>query len=147
VILERVLALAAGGLVLALANTVGVLVGGQLGGISELRPASVLGASLMMLPVLLAFGAIGAAVAAVRPRLATVVLILFAAAGYLIPLMGVPILHHVPPDWFSSLSVYHLYGSPMIEGVYWRGTLILAAVIVIGFGVALQLMRRRDVGS
>lgn len=147
VVLERALALAAAALLLALANVAGVLLGGWIGGISGLHPAAVLGASLLILPVVLAFGAVGAAVAAVRPRAAMGLLILVAATGYLIPLMAVSIFHKAPPDWFVNLSVFHLYGSPLVDGIYWRGTAILAGVILAGFGVAFALMRRRDVGS
>jgi ABC-2 type transport system permease protein len=147
VVLERALALAAAAVVIALGNVVGVLLGGQVGGIGGLRPVSVLGASLLFLPVVLAVGGIGAAVAAVRPRLAMGILILVIAAGYLVPLLGVPIFHKVPPAWFLDLSIFQLYGSPLVDGIYWRGTFVLAAVIVAGFGAALLLMRRRDVGS
>ena len=74
------------------------------------------------------------------------VLIAVLAVSYLIPLMGVPLFHKLPPEWFTDLSVFQLYGSPLVEGVSWRGFTILLAVAAAGFAVALGAMQRREVG-
>ena len=145
VVVERGAGLLAGATVIALGNVVGVLVGAASVGI-RLDFGRVLEASLLMLPVAFAFGAVGAGVAAWRPRPAMGVLIAVLAVSYLIPLMGVPLFHKLPPEWFTDLSVFQLYGSPLVEGVSWRGFTILLAVAAAGFAVALGAMQRREVG-
>jgi len=145
VVLERALGLLAAGAVIALANVVGVMVGAAISGVS-LDVWRVVLASALTLPVALAFGAVGAVMAAIRPRVAMSVLIAVLAVSYLIPLMGVPLFHKEPPEWFLQLSVFSLYGSPLLEGVYWRGLTILLGAAAVGFAVALVAMQRREVG-
>lgn len=146
VIAERALALVAAASVIALANVAGVMAGAAVSGIN-LDFGRVIWASFLILPVAMAFGAVGAAISAIRPRPAVVILIVILAVSYLTPLMGVPIFHKSPPDWYTNLSVFQLYGSPLVDGVSWWGFGILAAVTALGFGVSLLAIRNRDVGS
>ena len=145
VILERGLGLLAGGPTIAAANVVGVQVGAAAAGI-QLDLGRLVAASALMLPVALAFGAVGATIASWRPRVAMASLIGVLAASYFIPFMGVPIFHKLPPEWFLDLSVFQLYGSPLVDGPFWRGELILLAVALAGFAAALAAMQRREVG-
>jgi hypothetical protein len=64
----------------------------------------------------------------------------------MIPFAAVPIFK-TPPEWFLDLSALHLYGSPMVDGIYGQGTAILAAAALAGFAIALVALQRRDVGS
>ena len=51
------------------------------------------------------------------------------------------------PDWVLYLSVFTLFGTPVVDGTYWPGMWALAGVIVAGFGVALRNIQVRDVGA
>ncbi|HEV1998071.1 MAG TPA: ABC transporter permease subunit, partial [Candidatus Dormibacteraeota bacterium] len=104
-------------------------------------------ASVLVLPVALVFGAVGAATAAARPRMAMAVLAAILVVSYVIPLMAVPIFTPaLPPDWFVNLSVFKLYGDPLVDGVNWNGLLTLLAVGLAGSLTALYSMQRREVG-
>jgi hypothetical protein len=51
------------------------------------------------------------------------------------------------PDWMANLSVFHLYGNPVVGGPPWTPAVSMLLVFLVGFGAALVLMRRRDVSS
>jgi putative exporter of polyketide antibiotics len=89
-------------------------------------------------------GDLGATIAARFPRLAVGVLGGYVAAAYLV-LQLAPFLGW--PDWLLNLSVFNLYGNPIVSGIDWNGLLGVSAVAVAGFGAALLLMQRREVGS
>ncbi len=109
----------------------------------QLNPRGFLLASIMLIPFMLTFGALGAAIASFRPRLAVVGLSAFAFTSYLILFFG-PLFKL--SDWVLDFSVFKLYGAPMTEGVYQRGLYILLSVTFAGFLTALVAMRRREVG-
>ncbi|HEX6547409.1 MAG TPA: ABC transporter permease subunit [Candidatus Dormibacteraeota bacterium] len=146
VIVDRGLTLIAAGLLLATANLAAVWLGTRAAGI-DLRVDRLLLASALLLPVLAAFGAAGAALAAWRPRVATYALGAVVVLGYFVPLMAVPIFNSpTPPDWFLDLSVFRLYGNPLNEGVFWNGLYLQVGILAAGFAVAIAAMRRREVG-
>ena len=60
-----------------------------------------------------------------------------AAQGGLGPVLGWP-------DWLLTLSVFQLYGTPLLSGIYWTGLWAMVAVVVVGFGAATLLMERRE---
>lgn len=100
-------------------------------------------ASALMVTVPYAFGAIGAALAGWRPRIAVPALTAVAILSYFTqqfaPLFDLP-------EWVESTSIYALYGTPMSTGVEWGGIATLIGMGVVGTLLAGATMRRRDVG-
>jgi hypothetical protein len=45
-----------------------------------------------------------------------------------------------------KLSLFELYGKPLVKGVDWSGEWTIVAVAVVGLAVAATLMQRREVG-
>jgi len=101
-------------------------------------------ASLLLLPLALAFGAIGAVLSGLAPRLAVPILGLLAVLSYLLLQLG-PVLNW--PEAVNNLSLFRLYGTPMTSGVYWTGLYTLVAICLVGFGAGVVVMERREVGS
>ena len=101
-------------------------------------------ASLLLIPLALAFGAIGAVLSGLAPRLAVPVVGFLAAMSYLLLQLG-PLLNW--PDAVNNLSLFKLYGTPMTSGVYWTGLYTLVAICLVGLGGGIVVMRRREVGS
>jgi ABC-2 type transport system permease protein len=100
-------------------------------------------ASAMLIPVAGVFGGLGAAASAWRPRLTVGLLSAFAIASFFIP-FAKPVVRG--PDWFGHLSVFDLYGTPLTDGFEaWR-LAVLAGLTLLGSGLALVAMLRRDVG-
>jgi ABC-2 type transport system permease protein len=100
-------------------------------------------ASLLLIPYALTYAAVGAVAASYFPRAAIGVLGVIAFLGYL-DYELVPLLKW--PTWVADLSVQYLYGTPFLTDVYWTGLWIMIAVVVAGFGAAMLLMQRREVG-
>ena len=139
--------------VVGLTVALSVLIAGEFGvllpalrlGHINVATERVLLASIMVLPVALAFGAAGAAIASFRPRVAVWSMSALVAIGYLIPLMAAQIFRQ-PPEWFLDLSPFQLYGAPLVDGVYWKGLWILLGIAVTGFGLSAWMLNRREVG-
>ena len=105
-------------------------------------------ASLLVLPIGVAFGALGAAAAAARPRAALALMTAILVVSYVVLFLAVPVFApSAPPDWFVNLSVFKLYGNPLVEGVNWPGLAALLGLGGGGFAVAILAMRQRDVGT
>ena len=51
------------------------------------------------------------------------------------------------PSWVLNLSVFRLSGTPLTTPIFWNGFWALVAITVVGFGVAVLAMQRREVGS
>jgi putative exporter of polyketide antibiotics len=100
-------------------------------------------ASWVLIPYTLTYAAVGAVFASYFPRAAIGVLGVVAFIGYL-DYELVPLLKW--PQWVSYFSVQYLYGTPFLTDVYWTGLWIMLAVVVVGFGAAMLLMQRREVG-
>jgi ABC-2 type transport system permease protein len=100
-------------------------------------------AAALLVPLTLAFGGVGAALAAFAPRAAMVVLAAFALCSYFVQQVGSLFKW---PDWLLNLSLFQLYGAPLAQGVNWDGLWALLVVTVLGFGVAARAMQLRDVG-
>jgi len=143
VVLERGLALTLSCCLIIAAGSVttGVAAGAQ--GI-PLEGRSLLRASFPLLPLGLCFGALGAAVIGRLPRAAVPLLSAIAVSSYFLQQVA-PLFRW--PEWVANLSVFQLYGNPLVSGVYWRGLWALLAVTMAGFAVALVTMQRREVGS
>jgi ABC-2 type transport system permease protein len=143
VVLERALALALAALVVIGISSTGFYLGAVVTNIN-VPVGDLLVASVLLVPFVLAFAAVGALFASRVPRATVAVLTTVAFFSYLITELG-PLLKM--PDWLLKLSLFSLYGSPMTSGVYWTGLWIMAAIVIAGFGSAGLLMQRRDVGS
>jgi putative exporter of polyketide antibiotics len=50
------------------------------------------------------------------------------------------------PEAVMNLSVFTLYGTPLVSDVYWRGLWAMLGITLAGFIVAFVGMQRRDVG-
>jgi ABC-2 type transport system permease protein len=107
-------------------------------------PGGVLAASLLLWPFALAFGGLGVAVASRWPRIAVPFLAVFAVVEYffgdLAPLFKAP-------DWVANLSVFHLYGNPIVGATSRGAAISMLVVFLVGFAAAVVLMQQRDVAS
>jgi ABC-2 type transport system permease protein len=105
---------------------------------------SLVQAGVALLPFGLSFGAVGAVITGRFPRLAVPVLGALAVLSYFLQEFAQLFSW---PSWVTNLSVFSLYGDPLDNGVYWNGMLALLAIVVVGFGVAVLALQRRDVGT
>jgi ABC-2 type transport system permease protein len=142
IVLERLAGLlAAAGIVLAL-SSLGVFLAANAFDIPV--PADRLAlATVLVLPVVFALGAIGHALVGWRPRVAVVLVATVAVISYFTQEFA-PLFDW--PEWAARTSLFTLYGAPMTK-VDRAGALTLMAIAVAGTGFALVSMRRRDVGS
>lgn len=96
-----------------------------------------------LVPFALTFAAVGAVAAARCPRAAVRALGVLAfysfAAADLQPLMNWP-------AWVADLSVFQLYGTPLLAGVFWNGLWAMLAIALLGYGLATVPLQRREVG-
>lgn len=143
VVAERFWTLAVAAAALATMGSIVVAVGAPSQGV-HLDAGRFVLATALLVPMALAFGALGAALIARVPRLAVPVLSALAVAGYFLLQLG-PLFKW--PDWALDLSVFRLYGNPLTEGVNWPGLWTLTVVIVAGTAVGVMAMRYREVGS
>lgn len=141
VVLERAATLAAGAAILVLVASIVVAGVTRAQGLA-VDLARFAGASALLVPLVVALGAIGAALIGWRPRVAVWVLGFVTVAGYFIqqlaPMFGLP-------DIVRALSLFELYGTPLLLGPNWGGLAAQLAIIVAGFGGALFAMERRDI--
>jgi ABC-2 type transport system permease protein len=101
-------------------------------------------ATMLLVPFALTFAALGALLAGWRPRAAVVVLSTITAVSYLVFQLG-PILRW--PQWADNLSVFQLYGTPLITPVFAGGLLAMLGIVVVGFGAAGVTLARRDIAA
>jgi ABC-2 type transport system permease protein len=143
VTVDRALEFAVASLLIVIGGYVGVAANVPSSGI-QLDAGHVFTASLLLWPFALAFGGLGVAVAGRWPRVAVPFLATFAVVEYflgdLAPLFKLP-------DWMANLSVFHLYGNPIVGATSWTPAVSMLLVFLVGFGAALVLMRQRDVSS
>jgi ABC-2 type transport system permease protein len=102
------------------------------------------GATALMVPFALTFTAVGALLAGWRPRLSVVTLSTIAVISYLVFQLG-PLFKW--PDWADNLSVFQLYGTPLITPVFVGGLIAMLAIVIVGFGSAGVVLARRDVAA
>jgi putative exporter of polyketide antibiotics len=101
-------------------------------------------ATLLLIPFALTFAAAGALLAGWRPRAAVVILSTVAVVSYLVFELG-PLFKW--PSWADNLSVFQLYGTPLITPVFVGGLIAMLAIVVVGFGSAGVALARRDVAA
>jgi hypothetical protein len=99
-------------------------------------------AAALLVPFGLTFGAAGALFAAYRPRLALALLATVATVSYLLYQLA-PAFRW--PSWVANLSVFQLYGTPLVTPVFVNGMMAMLVVIAIGLGGGALAMSRRDV--
>jgi ABC-2 type transport system permease protein len=99
-------------------------------------------AAALLLPFGLTFGAAGALFAAYRPRVALGVLSTVAVVSYLLYQLA-PAFKW--PSWIANLSVFQLYGTPLVTPVFVGGLLAMLAVVAAGFTGAAIAMSYRDI--
>jgi hypothetical protein len=51
------------------------------------------------------------------------------------------------PSWADNLSVFQLYGTPLLTPVFVGGLIAMLAIVVVGFGSAGVTLARRDVAA
>jgi ABC-2 type transport system permease protein len=133
-LLVVVIAFAAAAVILAAAPAQGL----------RLDAGRVLEATALLVPFALTFAAVGALLAGWRPRAAVVVLSTVTVVSYLVFQLG-PLLKW--PDWADNLSVFQLYGTPLITPVFVGGLIAMLAIGVVGFTAAGIVLARRDVAA
>ncbi|GAC1584769.1 MAG: hypothetical protein NVS3B24_23900 [Candidatus Dormibacteria bacterium] len=110
----------------------------------DFSAAAFIRATLMLVPLALAFAAIGALVSGFAPRLAVPATGALAIASFLVQQVG-PLLRW--PDAVVRASLFHLYGTPITAAVDFAGLGILLLIVVAGFGGGTLLLRAREIGS
>jgi ABC-2 type transport system permease protein len=104
------------------------------------------GALAGILPTTLLIAAIGLCLATwlKRPGAAVPITVAVVAAMFLLNLLG-PALKL--PEEVLDLSIFHLYGRPLLEGIKWGGMLaLIGAALALGVGSLVGFMRR-DISS
>ncbi|MBO0709533.1 MAG: hypothetical protein J2P44_14320, partial [Candidatus Dormibacteraeota bacterium] len=142
VVVQRAVELGVGSLLITVAGTVGLLIAAA--GQHATIDGPVWTATFLLVPVATAFGAIGGAISAWLPRVAVGLLSVVAVVAFFIELF-VPLFR--APNWLLNLSLFQLYGTPLTKPIFWEGFWALVAITVVGFGVAVLAMQRREVGS
>ena len=141
IVLERIAALLVAVAIIGLASTGAIWVATQTFAIAVATDRLIV-ATLLLLPMTFALGAVGHALVGWRPRGAVLLVGTVAVISYfiqqLVPLFGWP-------EWVARLSLFALYGQP-ISRVDWTGAATLMAIGIAGTAAALVSMRRRDVG-
>ncbi|HYM97190.1 MAG TPA: ABC transporter permease [Candidatus Sulfotelmatobacter sp.] len=143
IVIERALEFAVASLLIVIGGYIGVALKAPASGL-DLDAGHLFAASALLWPFALAFGGLGVAVVSRWPRIAVPFLATFAVVEYflgdLAPLFKLP-------DWMANLSVFHLYGNPVIGSLSWIPVGSMTLIFLVGFGAALVLMRQRDVSS
>lgn len=101
-------------------------------------------ATALLVPFALTLAAVGALLAGWRPRAAVVVLSTITAISYLVFQLG-PVLKW--PVWADNLSVFQLYGTPLITPVFVSGLIAMLGIVVVGFAAAGVTLARRDIAA
>jgi ABC-2 type transport system permease protein len=142
VVVERLAALLVVGGVVAAVSSAVVFYGARALDIAVPGDRMVI-ATADTLPVVFAFGGIGAALVGWRPRAAVVLLGAVAVLSYFLQQFYALFEW---PDWVGHLSIYQLYGTPLTSDD-WPGIVALIAIGIAGTAIAVWSMQKRDVGS
>lgn len=141
IVLERAATLAAGTSCIVLVASAVLASVTRAQGIS-VDLAKFAGASALLVPFVVAFGAIGAVLIGWRPRIAVWVLGLVTVTSYFIQQLA-PMFAF--PDIVRNISLFELYGSPLLLGPNWSGLLAQVVIILAGFAAAVASMAARDI--
>ena len=142
IVLERIAALLVAAAFVAAVSTVSVYLAAKAFAIDV--PADRLAiATILMLPVVFAFAAVGHALVGWRPRVAVLVVGAAAVISYFTEQFAQAF---DAPDWVSRTSFFTLYGEPMTHPD-WGGAAALTVTGIAATLVAIAAMEGRDVGS
>jgi polyether ionophore transport system permease protein len=142
VIVERALELGLGTVLIAGIGT-GLMVLAASQQNIHLDAGHVVAAMALLVPLALSFGGLGAAISAWSPRLAVGLLAAFAMVEWFIQQFG-PLFNW--PDAIRNLSIFQLYGQPLVDPVFWNGLWAMIGITLAGFLIAIIAMQRREVG-
>lgn len=141
IVLERIAALLVAAAIVAAVSTVSVYLAAKVFAIDV--PVDRLGiATVLMLPVVFAFAAVGHALVGWRPRVAVLVVGAAAVISYFTEQFA-PAFDL--PSWVARTSFFALYGEPMTHPD-WGGAAALTVTGVVATFVAIAAMEGRDVG-
>ncbi|TMG71900.1 MAG: hypothetical protein E6H81_02235 [Chloroflexi bacterium] len=143
IVVERLAALLIGAAVIVAASSLALLIGAASADISLEAGRVVVGTALTLL-VAFAFGGLGAAGVGWRPRLTLGILAAVAIVGYFVQELA-PLFQW--PEWLANLSVYALYGNPVMTSIDWAREATLLAIGAAASFAALIAMQRRDIGA
>ena len=143
IVVERLAALLIGAAVIVAASSLALLIGAASADISLGVGRVVVGTALTLL-VAFAFGGLGAAGVGWRPRLTLGILAAVAIVGYFVQELA-PLFQW--PEWLANLSVYALYGNPVMTSIDWAREATLLAIGAAASFAALIAMQRRDIGA
>ena len=143
IVVERLAALLIGAAVIVAASSLALLIGAASADISLGVGRVVVGTALTLL-VAFAFGGLGAAGVGWRPRLTLGILAAVAIVGYFVQELA-PLFEW--PEWLANLSVYALYGNPVMTSIDWAREATLLAIGAAASFAALIAMQRRDIGA
>ncbi len=97
-----------------------------------------------ILPIALVVGSVGYLIASwVRASVVTGVLGALLAASLAVELLS-GILNW--PDWTQRLSIFTLYGNPLVKGIDWANLIGLLAVAAVALALAAWRFARKDIG-
>ncbi|HET7421633.1 MAG TPA: ABC transporter permease subunit, partial [Candidatus Dormibacteraeota bacterium] len=138
-VVERLIALAAGIAVITGAAIIGLVVGAIAAGV-PLRSDGLVRLTGDSVLFGLALGGVGAMLAALlRTSLATALLAVFLIVTYLVDLLA-PVYEW--PSWIGNLSVFDAFGQPYVGVPPLFGLALLAALALLGAGAAAWLSER-----
>lgn len=143
VLLERVAELTILIVVISFVSTAVILALAPAQGLT-IDVGNMLVATALLIPFALTFAAFGALLAGWRPRAAVVVLSTVTAISYLLFQLG-PVFKW--PVWVDNLSVFQLYGTPLITALSVGGLIAMLGIVVVGFGSAGVTLERRDIAA
>jgi ABC-2 type transport system permease protein len=143
VVVERMVTLAAGLGILSAVDAAAVLLGVAWFGVS-LDTGGVVVAAALLVPLGMVFAAAGGVLSALLPRGTVTVLSGLAVVSYLLFTLG-PMFKL--PAWVLDLSMFQLYGTPLVEGLFVAGLVALLATAGAGIAGSLAAFQRREVGG
>jgi ABC-2 type transport system permease protein len=120
-----------------------VLLGVAWFGVS-LDTGGVVVAAALLVPLGMVFAAAGGVLSALLPRGTVTVLSGLAVVSYLLFTLG-PMFKL--PAWVLDLSMFQLYGTPLVEGLFVAGLVALLATAGAGIAGSLAAFQRREVGG
>jgi ABC-2 type transport system permease protein len=139
--LERFVTVVVGVVALALVAWLAPLLGGALSGF-KLSGGDLASAGLGLIPLGLLAGAL---VYALAGRFSSGVILGvvggLATLSFLVDLIQSLLTF---PDWVFNLSIFHVYGQPMLNGVNWTGSLVMLALAAALLAAALYRFTQAD---
>jgi ABC-2 type transport system permease protein len=142
VLLENFLSITLLVVLLSICTWLALMVGGQVANL-HVDQGNIMAASFSMLPLaLVIIGLVYALAGRLRYGAVLGILTLYIAGAYLLVVLGS--LLNVP-DWVVSLSIFHQYGNPIVDGMNWSAFLGMMGVAFVLLLIGLVQFQRADV--